>query len=150
MKSLSYKCTASVLLSVVLSSFANASSTSCIQEASEIPNVPAIESFVNQMGGLQVLQGNWKLGGLAGDFEHVVVSFETSAQALSALVQGVTGISAQWESISVCVTSEKGVLQVNVPVDQGSLLMKAGSKKTLQLAQVQNGVAGSFYTFEKE
>jgi hypothetical protein len=70
---------------------------------------------------------------------------------MKALIEGLDteADTGSWGAISVCDTVRTDTLQVKVIKTKDALYMRKGSGNTLQLAQIQNGKVGTFYTFNK-
>jgi hypothetical protein len=132
--------------------FASAQSAKCVQREDQISDSPNIKNFVGRLGGIDNLQGDWRLGGMAGQFKRVVISFESASDGMKAQVIGLDGSTSEpaWGPISVCDTVRSDTLQVKVLTTKDSLYMRLGNAGSLQLAQIADGKVGSFYTFNKQ
>lgn len=139
---------------MLLPLFASAQTTpaKCIQREDQMYEVPKIKGFVTKLGGIDNLQGEWRLGGLAGKFKRVIIAFESASDGLKALIDGLetTEGATRWGAISVCDTVRADTLQVKVLKTKDSLYMRRGASGGLELAQIQNGKVGNFYAFYKQ
>lgn len=125
-----------------------ATSSKCVQREDQMVDVPKIKGFVAKIGGIQNLEGDWKLGGFAGKFKRVIISFESASDGLKALIEGLeTDGESKWGNIAVCDTVRADTLQVKVIKTKDALYMRQGSMGSLELAQIQNGKVGTFYSF---
>jgi hypothetical protein len=143
--------TAIILAAPLFSNAATIMVNNCVQREDQIVDVPSIKTFVAKVGGMDNLEGSWKLGGMAGALKRVVISFQSANDGMKALIEGLKTDedASHWGAISVCDTVRNDTLQVKVLNTKDSLYMRKGSGNTLQLAQIQNGKVGTFYTFNK-
>lgn len=142
-----------LVITLAASAQASAKSTSikCVDNERDFSKVPAVAKVVKSVGGINNLEGRWKLGGFEGNFANVTVDIRSSTAAgLEAQIKGLDGVPSDFGSISVCNTTSSGTLQIKV-VDAGqSLYMQAVSDDTIKLAQIQNGQVGSYHIFQKQ
>lgn len=140
-----------VLMLLPIFASAQTAPAKCIQREDQIVQVPKIDGFVERIGGLDNLQGEWRLGGLAGKFKRVIISFESASDGLMALIDGLdkTSSSPKWGAISVCDTVRADTLFVKVIKTKDALYMRQGRSGGLELAQIENGKVGTFYSFFK-
>lgn len=131
--------------------FSNAAqAVKCVEREDQIQDVAKIKNFVAKMGGMRALEGDWKLGGLAGSFKRVIVSFESANDGLKAMIDGMDDVTAKWGAIKICDTVRADTLFVQVIESKESLYIRQGSKGSMQLAEIKNGKVGTFYSFYKQ
>ena len=121
----------------------------CITREDQLYSAPRIEALVNKVGGMRNLEGQWKLGGVEGNFKRVIINFDSKADGMRALIEGLDSVDSVWAALTVCETNRDDVVHVKVHGQDDSLFMRGVSKSAIQIAQITNGKAGSFYTFNK-
>lgn len=140
---------AGVVLSAITMMSAAAHAEKCITREDQLYTAPRIEALVKKVGGIRNLEGQWKLGGLAGGFKKVLVNFVSKADSMQALVEGLDGVGATWGALTVCETQRPDVVHIRIYNESDSLYMRAVSTRKMELAQISNGRVGSFYSFDK-
>lgn len=147
------KLTFIVALLTMVPLFSNAFSSppKCVEREDHIRDVPKIQAFVKKMGGMAALEGDWKLGGLAGSFKRVIVSFESANSGLRAQIDGLDDVTPKWGAIKICDTIRADTLFVQVLDTKDSLYIREGSSKgSMELAEIKDGKVGTFYSFYKQ
>ncbi|KYG67102.1 hypothetical protein AZI86_08810 [Bdellovibrio bacteriovorus] len=132
--------------------FSNAAQTpaKCVEREDQIQDVAKIKNFVAKMGGMRAIEGDWKLGGLAGSFKRVIVSFESANDGLKAKIDGMDDVTPTWGAIKICDTVRADTLFVQVIKTKDAIYIREGSKGSMQLAEIKDGKVGTFYSFYKQ
>ncbi len=140
---------AGVLLAAMTMMSAVAHAENCVTREDQIYTAPKIDAIVKKVGGMRNLEGQWKLGGMAGGFKKVLVSFLSQADGMKALVEGLEDVPDEWGFLTVCETQRADVIHIRIQNAKDSLYMRAVSAKQIELAQISNGKVGKFYSFDK-
>ncbi len=140
---------AGVLLAATTMMSAVAQAEKCVTREDQLYTAPRVEALVNKVGGMRNLEGQWKLGGIAGSFKKVLVSFLSQADGMKALVEGLDDVPNTWAFLTVCETQRADVVHVRIQNSKDSLYMRGVSTRKIELAQISNGKVGTFYPFDK-
>lgn len=127
-----------------------AQSRTCITREDQLHTSPVISGVVKKLGGVKNLEGQWRLGGFAGAVKKVVLSFQSEGDGLKGHVAGLDGVVVNtWTPITVCETSRTDTVMILIYGQKDYLFMTPISSRAMNVAQVSNGKAGSYYTFNK-
>lgn len=126
----------------------------CITNESELAQAPKVKTVVDALGGVRALQGQWQLGGFAGNFKQVTVVFQSRADGFKGKVIGLDSSDPNqaFSNVTACSTSTPGTLKLIVKRSNGKteeIFIRRGANGTLELAQNQPGQQPQFYTFNR-
>lgn len=144
-------CKLSITLLIFFLSFQVHAQTKCITREDQIYTSPVIEAVVKKLGGIQNLEGQWRLSGLSGAFKRVILSFKSEGDGLKGFVQGLDDETSgkSWAALKVCETSRADTVYIEIYGEKEQIFMSPVSSHTMRVAQISNGKVGSYFSFNK-
>ena len=130
-----------------MQSFAG-SSSNCVSNERDISKVSAIQKFVNNLGGIAALEGQWKLSGIEAMFANVELYIKSGADGIKAEVTGLDGVKPGYGAVTVCSTSTAGVLKVTV--NSKATLYMHQTNDGISIAQVKGNESPQYHNFTKQ
>lgn len=137
------------VLSMGLLGSVQAGAAKCVKNERDLSKAPKVDQFVQHMGGIANLEGIWKLSGTAAIFREIVITFKSAADGLKAQIRGLGKPGSDYGEIAVCETTVADTVRVDAPDAEKTLYMRTIDRDTIQLAEIDGGEVGLFYSFEK-
>lgn len=141
-----------ILAAFLFTTFQAQAQKKCITREDQVYTSPVIAAMVKKVGGIDNLEGHWRLGGIAGAIKRVVFSFKSEGDGFKGFVQGLDDNSSgkNWAALTICETSRTDVLHVVIRGETDSIYLAPVSTQTLRVTQISNGKVGSYYSFNKQ